>query len=168
MMKALPVTPGERERDRQEIYRLLSLYARGFDPFGNRVEWQQQQEAIRLLNEWEKMSLEAARIETDRLRALGEIEIQQRQLEIEHRKLDIEAQRVQAEKAAVIVRALEVAVQGGVTGDQLLAAINDLGSRLLPAPEERRMLPEHVEVQQIPDTTKAAIAALPDRSRQVR
>ena len=59
--------------------------------------------------------------------------------ELEHRKLDIEVEKVQVQKAEVMVRALEVAANAGVSPDQLLHAIQDfgrnlMGSSMLPGP----------------------------------
>lgn len=85
----------------------------------------EHREAVRL---WEELK------KNDDERKGREAERQDRVL-LEARRLDIEQERLQIEKANVVVRLLEVAVQGGVSGDRLLEAVHDITGRLLPMAE---------------------------------
>lgn len=94
---------------------------------------------------------ERKRAESDRIRAETEAEVERRRVAVEENRLRLEAvqaserlqleahtltERLQIEKAEVLVKALQVAVDGGVDPNQLLAAIQGLGDRLLPGPTD--------------------------------
>jgi hypothetical protein len=75
-----------------------------------------------------KLELDAARVqlETERHLVVAEVERQ---------KLQLDSERVANERAMIVVRALEVAVQGGLQGERLLSLIEEqFIDRLLPGP----------------------------------
>lgn len=86
----------------------------GRNHVNNRVSLEQYYEALRLYEELGRKQ-ELARLE-------------QAKLELEQQA---EAARAQTARADVMVRALEVAAQSGITGQQLLSAIEDFGEKLM-------------------------------------
>lgn len=92
--------------------------------------------AIEMLSRLDKQDAEEERLaneekrKDERLRE--EREARQAQQELEYARLDVE-------KAKVVVRALEVAAQGGVAPEQLLEAIQGFSAGLLPAAPLRQL-----------------------------
>ena len=107
--------------DQQIILELTGL-ARGFDPYGRRIPMADQMQAIQRLEEIKRRRDDSALAQN---RFVADVEI-------EHRRLDIEQDRVSVEKAAVLVKALEVAASAGIPGERLLEAIAQLSNKLLP------------------------------------
>lgn len=117
----------------QAIFNRLATLAQGMDDFGRPVSKQEQIAA------YEKLAEIRTRRENQRLAELKisnerdvEAEKVAAQRELEHRRLDMEEERLRIQKAEVVVRALEVAVQGGVDASTLLEAVRGLSVAMLP------------------------------------
>lgn len=129
----------------QELQRL----ANGYDQHGMPVDRQTQLYAIEKFQEITARKAQvkadqqraeaeelraAAYAEGERKRAETDAEVARRRVKVEEDRLKLEAvemaERLQIEKAQVMVKALEVAVQGGLDADRLLTAIQDLGGAL--------------------------------------
>jgi hypothetical protein len=143
----------------------LRQLADGYDHLGQRVDratqiaainqYQQVQELkgrrfIEEARREDQAKLLLAQAEATRKKAETEAEVERRRVAVEEGHLQLEAfkakeqlkldaeqltGRLQIDKADVLVRALQVAVDGGIDPNQLLLAIQGLGDRLLPAPE---------------------------------
>lgn len=140
----------------QEDVRMLAdlrRLAEGVDAFGNRVDrstqlaaiqqYQQIQELkgrryIEQCRQEDEAKLLAAQAEATRRDSETKAEVERRRVAVEEQRLRLEAtqlgERLQIEKAEVLVKALQVAVNGGIDPSQLLIAIQALGDRLLPGP----------------------------------
>lgn len=153
--------PGQED---QRMLAELRRLASGFDHEGNRVARDVQIAAISQYQEIQELKgrrfieearredqakLLAAQAEATRKKAETEAEVERRRVAVEEKRLQLEAlqvkeklrlesiemtERLQIEKAEVLVKALQVAVDGGVDPNQLLSAIQGLGDRLIPGP----------------------------------
>jgi len=113
------------ENLRQAALNLLRQAAAGRTVYGPQPDMQALQAV-------EAMERQEAELEAAEARRRLDEEQQRGTLMLEHRRLDIEQQKVDVQKAEVIVRALEVGVQGGVEPGRLLEAIGTLADKLLP------------------------------------
>lgn len=137
--------PGQEDR---ALMRSLRRLAEGYDRFGRPVDHATQMEAARryqairiekgrLANERLRAESDKSRAESDRMRA--ENDRVRAMAEVEKLRAEASAtlEKLQIEKASVIVQALEVAQKSGASADQILAAIGDLSTRLLPSGEAK-------------------------------
>lgn len=154
--------PGQED---QRMMTELRRLANGYDHEGNRVDRETQIAAINQYQQIQELKgrryieearredqakLLAARAEAEKRRAETEAEVERRRVAVEEGRLRLESLktkeqlrleseqvtgRLQIEKAEVLVKALQVAVDGGVNPNQLLTAIQGLGDRLLPGTE---------------------------------
>lgn len=150
--------PGQE--DARMIAELRQL-ANGYDWQGNRVsqvvqmnaiaQYQQIQEAknrqfLENARREDEAKMMAAQTEATRRDSETKAEVERRRVAVEEQRLRLEAaqaqerlrlesiqltERLQIEKAEVLVKALQVAVNGGVDANSLLLAIQGLGDRLL-------------------------------------
>jgi len=144
----------------------LMRLANGFDHEGNRVDRETQLAAINQYQQIQEVKgrrfiekarqesdaqLTSARAEAALKRAETEAEVERRRVAVEEDRLQLDAiqardaleleavrvtGRLQIEKAEVLVKALQVAVDGGIDPNQLLLAIQGLGDKLLPGPTD--------------------------------
>jgi len=142
------------EKPGQEDARMLAelrQLANGYDAYGNRIDQATQMNAIQQYQQIQELKgrrhieearredmakLTAAQAEVMRRDSETKAEVERRRVAIEEKRLQLDGhqvmERLQIEKADVLVRALQVAVDGGVDPNQLLLAIQNLGERLLP------------------------------------
>lgn len=153
--------PGQED---QAMLSELRRLAEGVDPFGNRVDRATQIAAIQQYQQIQEMKgrryidecrredeakLLHARAEATLKDSETKAEVERRRVTIEENRLRLEAvqvqeklrlesvqltERLQIEKAEVLVKALQVAVNGGIDPTALLTAIQGLGDRLLTTP----------------------------------
>jgi hypothetical protein len=154
--------PGQEDA---QMLRELTQLANGYDRNGQPVSRETQIAAIQQYQQVQELkgrrAIEAARQASDaqlaaaqaaavQKRAETEAEVERRRVSVEEKRLQLDAMQtaeklrlesvtvlgnLQIGKADVLVRALQVAVDGGMDPDQLLLAIQGLGNRLLPGPE---------------------------------
>lgn len=115
----------------------LAMLARGHDIYGRSVSAAEMMAAQKQYHEL-KHQIDTRRIAREKLNNEKTVEESRlaTQRELEHRRLDIEEEKVKVQKAEVIVKALEVAVQGGADPQQLLLAIQGLSQNLLAGPAD--------------------------------
>lgn len=153
--------PGQED---QKMLTELRRLAEGFDSYGNRVDRNTQVAAIQQYQQIQELKgrryidecrredeakLLEAQAEAARRDSQTKAEVERRRVAIEEQRLRLEAaqaqerlrleamqltEKLQIEKAEVLVKALQVAVNGGVDANQLLLAIQGLGDRLLTGP----------------------------------
>lgn len=153
--------PGQED---QRMIGELRRLAEGFDPLGNRIDRATQLSAIQQYQQIQELKgrryieecrredeakLLAAQSEATRRDSLTKAEVERRRVAVEEQRLQLEAaqvqerlrlesiqltERLQIEKAEVLVKALQVAVNGGIDPNALLTAIQGLGDRLIAGP----------------------------------
>ena len=132
-MSAPPKPPSPEEAMERAIFNRLATVAQGIDDYGRPVSKQEQLAAYEKLTEIrtrrENQRLAELKMSNDRSVEADKITAQR---ELEHRRLDMEEERLRIQKAEVVVRALEVAVQGGVDATTLLEAVRGLSIAMLP------------------------------------
>jgi predicted PP-loop superfamily ATPase len=128
------------------IFNKLASVAQGMDEYGRPVSRQEQ------LAAYEKLTEMRTRRENQRLAELKmsnersvEAEKIAAQRELEHRRLDMEEERLKIQKAEVVVKALEVAAQGGADAAALLDAVRGLSLAMLPESTATTLLLERRE-----------------------
>ena len=153
---------GERV-DRETQISAINQYQQIQEQKGRRFIEQARQEsdaqltAARAEAERKRAETEA---EVERKRAETEAEVARRRVGVEEDRLRLDAlqaseqlkldtlsvvERLKIEKAEVLVKALQVAVDGGVDPNHLLAAIQGLGDRLLPGPTDALQIEDRGE-----------------------
>lgn len=123
-----------------QVIQELTRLAQGFDVYDRRIPYPDQLKAMQQLEELRRRRDESnlakerlnISVEIERSKMAAAAETERTKTEIEHRKLDIDQERVATERAAVLVKALEVAAHAGVSGDRLIEAIANLSEKLLP------------------------------------
>jgi predicted PP-loop superfamily ATPase len=128
------------------IFNKLASVAQGMDEYGRPVSRQEQLAAYEKLTEMrtrrENQRLAELKMANERSVEADKITAQR---ELEHRRLDMEEERLRIQKAEVVVRALEVAVQGGVDASTLLEAVRGLSIAMLPESATTPLLLERRE-----------------------
>ena len=107
----------------------LSNLARGFDVYGQRIQYDKQLQAMelydRLKRRREEQQLNTARFRLDVMK-------QEDFRAIEDRRIDVSEYQAVTARAEVVVKAIAVAAQAGADSQQLLDAIENLSGKLLP------------------------------------
>lgn len=125
--------PGAREQKMLEHLRQLTT---GFDEYGQPVDRQTRLQAI---TQYQDIMNRKVALGIEQQRADTESEVERRRVSVEEEKLEIEKRLVEGNleigKAEVLVKALEVAIQGGLSKEHLLHAFQAISTGMLPQHE---------------------------------
>lgn len=110
------------------MFQRLQQQACGVDIYGNPLKDTEHRAAVEAL---EKLKTQRAQREAEKQRLQLEKDKHLAAVEAEKARIQIEAERVQVQKAEVFVRALEVAIQGGIDQAAILTVLTGLSDKLL-------------------------------------
>lgn len=126
--------------DDDAILKQMSQLAQGRDPYGNPVDRDTRMLALDRYTALKKEIVAAATEESRRVsdekmqaqRLEAEAAARAKEMDLERERLRIEAEKVEAQKAEILVRALEAVARGGPQAlEQLGSYVQSLGARLI-------------------------------------
>lgn len=118
----------QEEQAEMLMFQRLQQQASGVDIYGNVLPDAEHRAAVEAL---QRLKDQRAVREAEKQRLQLEKDKHAAAVEAEKMRLQIEAERVQVQKAEVFVRAMEVAIKGGIDQTAILSVLSGLGDKLL-------------------------------------